>query len=164
MFAAVHFLEADSLNKAINGDGNYQGFKAIISDYGLSKSANLARFYLGVAYLKKGEFKKSIEQLEKFTASDLLIQGRTYVLIGDAYSELNQYGEALRNYQKAVSYKPNRYFTPIYMMKVALMQELQKNYADALKTYNTIVSEYPESSEVPNAKKYKAKLEAMTAK
>src|ERR1035437_3417275 len=40
MFMAEKYFEMDSINKAPNGDGNYPGFLAIISDYGITKSAN----------------------------------------------------------------------------------------------------------------------------
>lgn len=54
MFQAVYYFEADSLNLALNGDGNTLGFINIIEDYKYSEAANLAHFYAGVCYLKQG--------------------------------------------------------------------------------------------------------------
>src|SRR5689334_5826669 len=42
MFQAVYYFEADSLNLALEGDGNNLGFKQIIEDYGVTKAAKLA--------------------------------------------------------------------------------------------------------------------------
>ena len=56
MFVAQQYFENDSLDKAINGDGNNPGFKTIAEEYGVTKSANLAHYYLGICYLKKGKF------------------------------------------------------------------------------------------------------------
>lgn len=51
MFMAENYFEKDSFNLAINGDGNYLGFLDIIDDYGITKSANLAKYYTGISYL-----------------------------------------------------------------------------------------------------------------
>src|SRR6186713_3077598 len=56
MFQAVYFFEQDSLNLALNGDGNNLGFLSIIEDYGFSDAAKLANYYAGVCYLKQGKF------------------------------------------------------------------------------------------------------------
>jgi tetratricopeptide (TPR) repeat protein len=164
MFPAVYYMEADSLNKAIEGDGNYQGFKSIIEDYNLSKSANLANFYTGVALLKKGEFEESISYLKKFNAGDLLVQARSYSLIGDAYMELNQFGEAIDYYKQASGYKANKFFTPSYLMKLALAYEKNEQPDEAIEIYARIIKEYPAADEGVNAKKYKAFLEAKKTK
>src|SRR5437762_9593323 len=52
MFVAEQYFEKDSIKKAINGDGNYFGFKYIVDEYGVTKAGNLARYYLGICYLK----------------------------------------------------------------------------------------------------------------
>src|SRR6476620_8536358 len=48
MFRAEQYFQADSLDKALNGDGNYPGFLIIIEEYSGTKSANLAYYYAGV--------------------------------------------------------------------------------------------------------------------
>jgi hypothetical protein len=42
MFQAVYYFEADSLDKALNGDGNNLGFLEIIDEYSVTDAANLA--------------------------------------------------------------------------------------------------------------------------
>ena len=42
MFQAVYYFEADSLDKALNGDGNNLGFLDIIAEYSMTDAANLA--------------------------------------------------------------------------------------------------------------------------
>ncbi|MCS6821842.1 MAG: tetratricopeptide repeat protein [Microscillaceae bacterium] len=164
MFAAQYYIEADSLKKALNGDGNRLGFKQIIQDYPWTKAANLARFYVGVIYLKEGKFEEAIENLRKFSSNDLLLQGRAYALLGDAHMELKKYNEAIKYYKKAADYKPNKYHTPIYLMKLALSYEQAKKYEAAILTYEKLIKNYPNSSDYVNAKKYKAYLEQITGK
>lgn len=159
MFQAVRYFEADSLNLALNGDGNNLGFLAIIDDYDLTKAGNLANFYAGAIYMKQGKFPLAIVHLGDFKADDLLVQARAYSLIGDAYMEQKKFEEAAKFYDKAASYKPNKEFTPTYLMKAALAYEKLNNPEKAKAAYQTIIDTYWESSEVQNAKKFKAKLE-----
>ncbi|UYZ58403.1 tetratricopeptide repeat protein [Hymenobacter latericus] len=161
MFQAVHYWESDSLKKAMKGDGQYAGLEAVVNEYSGTKAANLANFYAGTAALKNGEFQKAIDYLEDFSSDDLLLQARAYALIGDANMELKKYKEAGDYYQKAADYKTNDYFTPAYLMKLALAQEMQKDYAAAEQTYSKIVTDYPTSSEVTDAKVYQARAKAM---
>jgi len=160
IFPAIYYFEADSLDKALYGDGNYEGFIAITENYPLSKTGNLANFYAGAALLKKGEYEQAIQYLKEFNRDDLLVRGRAKALIGDAYMELNKLNDAISYYEEAANYQPNKFFTPQYLMKLALAYELNKNKEEALKVYDKIINEYYNSAERPNAMKYKAKLTA----
>lgn len=159
MFQAIYYFESDSLDLALNGDGINLGFKDIIEEYSITDAANLANFYAGSAFLKKGDFKSALLYLEDFSADDLLIQARAYSLIGDAHMELNDYSTAASYYEKAAEYKENKFFSPRYLMKAALAHEYANNMEAAKKSYDVIINEYWDSSEAQNAKKYRAKLE-----
>ena len=159
MFQAVYYFEADSLDKALNGDGNNLGFLEIIDEYGVTDAANLANFYAGVSYLKQGKFELARLYLEDFNATDLLIQARAYGLVGDSYMEEKKYDDAAKYYNKAANYKPNKYFSPSYLMKEALAYEKLNQNDKARETYDKIINLYWESSEYQNARKFKARLE-----
>ena len=160
MFQAVFYFEADSLNTALNGDGNNLGFLAIIDDYGITEAANLANYYAGVCFLKQGKFELARLYLEDFSSNDLLVQARAYSLVGDTYMEENKYEDAARYYNKAANYKPNKYFSPAYLMKEALAYEKLNQVDKAKEAYDQIISQYWESGEYQNARKFKAKLES----
>jgi len=95
MFMAEKYFEMDSINKALNGDGNYLGFLDIIDQYGITKCANLSHYYAGICYLKKGEFENAIEHLKKFSSSDQIIGPMAAMATGDAYMELKQTEKAI---------------------------------------------------------------------
>lgn len=160
MFQAVRYFEADSLKLALNGDGNNLGFLQIVEDYSITPAGNLANFYAGAIYLKQGKFPLAIFHLQDYKANDLLVQARAYSLIGDSYMEQKQYEDAAKFYEKAASYKPNKEFTPIYLMKAALAYEKLNNLEKAKAAYQTIIDTYWDSSEIQNAKKFKARLES----
>jgi tetratricopeptide (TPR) repeat protein len=159
MFQAVHYFESDSLNLALNGDGNNLGFLQIIEDYGMTDAGNLANFYAGSIYLKQGKFPLAIVYLKDFKASDLLVQARAYSLVGDAYMEQKDFDNASDWYNKASEYKPNKEFTPTYLLKAALAYEKLNKNEKAIEAYQKIIDTYWDSSEVQYAKKYKARLE-----
>lgn len=161
MFNAVYYFEADSLNKALKGDGNNLGFETIASDYSATKAGKLASFYAGVVLMKQGKYDDAIAYLEKYNGGDLIIQARAYCLLGDANSEKANYEEAAKYYEKAAKHNENKYFTPMYLMKLALVQEELKKYAEASKTYDKIITKYPDFADINDAKKYKAKVEEM---
>ncbi|WP_246455521.1 tetratricopeptide repeat protein [Hymenobacter citatus] len=164
MFQAVNYWEADSLSKAMQGDGQYDGLTTIASEYGNTKAGNLASFYAGVAALKQGKFQAAIDYLEDFSSDDLLVQARAYSLIGDANMELNKYKEAADFYDKAANYKANEYFSPEYLMKKATAQEMAKDYSGAVETYDKIINDYQSAQQVNEARQMKARAEALAGK
>ena len=159
MFHAVYSFEHDSLNTALNGDGNHLGFIAIIDDYGMTDAAKLANFYAGSAYLKKGDFDAARLHLEDFSSNDLLVQARAYCLIGDTYMEQQKFDDAASYYTKAADYKANKFFSPTYLMKAALAYEKAQKNDKAIEAYTKVIESYSESAEYNNARKFKARLE-----
>ena len=159
MFQAVYYFEADSLDRALSGDGNNLGFLDIINDYGITEAANLANYYTGVIYLKQGKFEPARLYLEDFSSKDLLVQARAYSLIGDTYMEEKKYEDAAKFYNKAATYKENKFFSPVYLMKEALAYEKSNQNSKAIEVYNKVIDKYWDSSEFPKAKKFKARLE-----
>ncbi len=160
MFQAVYFFEADSLDKALNGDGNTLGFLQIIEEYGVTDAANLANYYVGAIYLKQGKYNVARMYLEDFKSNDLLVQARAYSLIGDSYMEENNFNEAASFYAKAANYESNKFFSPGYLMKEALAYEKANKIDQAKQTYDKIINQYWDSAEYQKARKLRARLDS----
>ncbi len=158
MFMAENYFEKDSFNLAINGDGNYLGFLDIIDDYGITKSANRAKYYAGISYLHLGQYEEAIDYLKKFKTDDLLLSPVKEGAIGDAMLELGKKEDALSQYKKAYSATENELTTPVYKMKAAAILESMNKYADALKLYEEIKKEYPQTAEGSTVDKYIARV------
>lgn len=154
LYKAVYDYESDSLSLALNGKGGNEGFLSIADNYKGTDAANLASFYAGVALLKEGRFDEAIQRLKAYGSSDILLQARTYSLIGDAYLEKNEVKEAIDYYKRAVDYKANQFFTPGYLLKLGLAYEKNSQFKEAASAYKRIIDDFPMSSEVMNAKKY----------
>ena len=158
MFMAENYFEKDSFNLAINGDGNYLGFLDIIEDYGLTKSANRAKYYTGIAYLHLGDYEAAIDYLKEFDTDDLLLAPVAEGAQGDALVELGETEKALKHYKKAYTISDNELTTPIYMMKAAGLLESMDELEDALSLYQEIKDKYPTSSEGTSIDKYIARV------
>lgn len=161
MFQAVYYFEADSLNKALNGDGQYDGLLRIAKEYSGTDAGNLANFYAGVALLKQGQFAEAQSHLEDFESDDYLMQARAYSLTGDALSEQGKYKEAADLYTKAANHNANQYFSPMYLMKAGIAYEAANDFQAAVNTYDKIIKDFVASAEVTDAKKYKARAEML---
>ncbi len=160
MFRAEYYFENDSLDKAINGDGNFDGFLSIVENYGGTKSANLANYYLGMSYLKKGEFESAIEYLENFESKDEMLAAMASGAIGDAHSELNDTEKAISFYKKAVKQSNNKFTTPIFLLKMGLNYELANDNEKAVEAYTSIKNNFSESTEARDIDKYIGRAEA----
>lgn len=158
MFQAVYHFESGDFHKALEGDGTCDGFLTIVKKHPHAKCANLAYFYIGVAYMHQQEYDRAIHFLKGFQAGDFLLAARSWCLIGDAYSAQKKYKQAARYYMKAARYKPNSIYTPGYLIKAAITFEADKRYKDAYDCYQTILERYPKCPHNDIATKEVARL------
>lgn len=164
MFMAEKYFEQDSLNKALNGDGNYLGFLDIIDQYSMTKSSNLSKYYAGICYLKLGQYENAIDYLKKFNGKDQMVGPMAEGGIGDAYMELNQVDKAISAYLKAAESRNNEFTSPLFYMKAGMAYQEQGKYDKALELYRKIKSDYPRSYEGTEIDKYISYLEGLSGK
>ncbi|MEP7264989.1 MAG: tetratricopeptide repeat protein [Bacteroidota bacterium] len=162
MYVAEQYFSKDSLNLAINGDGSFPGFKEITENYGSSQSGNLAQYYLGMSYLKKGEYDKAIETLKAYDAEDDVTGALALGGIAGAQLELGHLDEALDYYKKAADWDENNFTKPIFMMKSAMVYEMKKDYKSSLDIYKQVKAEFPNSSDARDIDKYIGRAEALS--
>ena len=160
MYVAQDFWAKKDWDKAIKGDAGYPGFEQIISDYSNTKAANLAYFYLGTAYLNKGEYLKAIDNLTNFRGDDNIISAEAFGETGDAYVELKDYSKAETYFKKAADKAKNNFSSPFYLKKLGLVYEAENDNKSALETYKKIKSDYPTSTEAQSIDEYIARDEA----
>jgi tetratricopeptide (TPR) repeat protein len=154
MYVAEKYFEADSFRLALEGDGSYLGFIDIIDEYGITKCANLAKYYAGICYLNLGEYEEAIENLKKFDSDDVLIASVAMGAIGDAYVELGQLEKGLEFYLKAAERKKNDFTSAVYLKKAGLIYEEMGDFKKALEVYEKIESQFPKSEESRDIEKY----------
>lgn len=160
IYMAELYFDQDSVDLALMGDGANLGFLDVIADYGSTKAGNLAQYYAGICYLEKGEYQEAIEYLKDFSGSDMIVPGMAEGAIGDAYMQLGDIDNAISYYKKAANYNSNELVTPAYLMKAGWAYEINKDYSNALATFEKLKKDFPKSREARDIDKYIARVKA----
>jgi tetratricopeptide (TPR) repeat protein len=158
--ACQNYFAVDSFRVALNGDGteNCIGFKGVIDEYGMTKSANLANAYAGVCSYKLKDYSNAIKYLEKFSGKDVNIAPSITGLIGDCYVELGKIEDGIKYFMKAAD-SENEMISPIYLKKAAIAYESKGDYKKAIEIYTKIKDEYIRSQEASDIDRYIARAQ-----
>lgn len=151
MFKAESYFEQQEYEKALKGNDNYSGFMEIVKDYGSTKSGNLARYYAGICYMKLGNFNDALEQLKNFNGNDKVFAPLALGAIGDCYAELDDINSAASYYMKAADKEANEFSSPYFLAKAGTAYRIAGDNAKALKAYEQLKEEYPNSNEAREA-------------
>jgi tetratricopeptide (TPR) repeat protein len=169
MFQAQSYYEQaliastkDSLfTLSLNGGNGKFGFLDIIDNYSGTNAANLASYYAGIAYLNTGNYQEAIEHLDNFKSDDANVAPIAKGAIGDAFAQLDQQEDALKYYESAASMSSSELTSPRFLLKAGITAIGLGKSDVALKHFNTIIDNYPNSPEATKAILYQGKAEAM---
>jgi tetratricopeptide (TPR) repeat protein len=164
IWVAQRYFEQDSLDKAMKGDGNNLGFEDIVNDYGMTKSGNLAKYYLGMCYLKKGQFQDAIDKLKSFDGESEIVGPLAKGAIGDAYMELGETDNAIDYYIAAADKNSNEFTSSLFLFKAGFAYEDLGKFDKALEVYKRIQKDYFKSYEARDIEKYISRCENMIKK
>lgn len=153
----------DSFDLAINGALNPmgyrdQGFASIAEEYDGTSAGEIAKYSMGVGYLNMGNFNAAINTLEDVSFDDEILGAVAKGALGDAYYEIGKADKAIDAYKEAVDHSDNGFTTPIYLKKLASVQEAVGDINDAISSYERIKNDYPDAQEAYGIEKYIAKL------
>lgn len=157
MWQAERLFARDSFQLALtNPGGGYEGFLGIADQYSGTQAGNMARYYAAVCYLQTGDYDSAINQMEKFSPSDDLLPALKQGILGDCYSEKEDYGKAIKYYEKAADASDNEIVATYYLKKLGMLHEYQGNHKDAIKAYERIRRDYAniQSTEWREIEKY----------
>jgi hypothetical protein len=154
---AQQYLYQGNIDKALNRKNvkiNYLGFSGIASKYPFTKAGNISKFYAGICYYKLGEYEESIKIMKSFSAKDEILCSIKYGIIGDAFTQMKNKKEALKNYVIAANVRENEITTPLYYYKAALLNFYMKKYEDSKYFLKKIEIKYPFFLYKKNVEKY----------
>ncbi len=155
MFKAEEYFRNDSVDVALNGDGQNKGFLYIMNNYSGTKAGNLAHYYAGVLYLKKQDFNKAIEHLKDFSTDSKQIQMMAYGRLGDAYGEASKKDEAIDSYKKAGNYFPeDEGNSSEFLFRAGYLLESMNKNSEAVELYKQIKEKYPRTEKGFTIDKY----------
>lgn len=160
LFKAEDYYRKDSVNAALNGDGQSMGFLKIISKYSGTDAANLANFYAGSCYIKMDDNAKAIKHLKEFSSDAKQIQQRAYKLLGDASADLGKNDDALDYYKKAAHHfeEDQANSAEALFLAAYLADRVMKNQKEAIALYKELKEKYPRTQQGFDADNYLAQL------
>lgn len=160
MYRAEYQFSRDSFALALeNPGGGYPGFLDIIDQYGSTKAGNLAHYYAGVSYLHLGLHDAALEFMKDFKADGEVTPATKNGVIGDIYAEKGDLEQALSFYKKAMAAaKDDNYLGAYFTFKTGMLLEKQGQAAEALKLYQDVKVNYPESDIAQDIERYIARL------
>ena len=160
MYLAELAFQKDSFELALNGaDLQFSGFVDLSSDYSSTKAGMLANYYAGLCYLNLADYNNAIDYFDSFTSDDIILSSLAYGCTGDAYLELGDTDNALKSYRDATS-SNNSFTSPKYLMKMAMVHEMNEDYSSSLEIYNKIKSDYKDSREAKTIEKFIARAQS----
>lgn len=160
MYYAKNYFSQDSLELALNGDGQNYGFLDIIKIYEGTKAANMSKYFVGLIYYKGNDYQKSIDNLKGFESDDISLSAVKLGLIGDAYCQMGNYIEAYNYYEKASQTK-NLILCPVYLKKAGIVSIELKKYKAAVDYFSKIKKEFSDDPSAENINSYIALAESM---
>ena len=133
-----------------------EGFEALISEYGSTKSGNLAKAYAGLCNKELGNYAEAINQLKDFSGNDDVLAPAILAAQGDCYvnQENPDNKKAAELFEKAAKAADNAQFSPLYLKKAGLAYEAAGDNAAALKAYQTIKDNWAETMSAQTIDKY----------
>lgn len=152
------WFEADSLKYVINGDGQHLSGAAVVKKHGGTKAGNLAKYYLGMSYLKSGDANNAIKYLGDFNGEGTVIGNLAFGALGDAYMDAGKVDKGIENYKKAASNDNDQYTSALYTFRAGLASEKAGKVEDAKKFYKAIKEKYPNTLQAQDIDKYLARL------
>ncbi|MBR0247130.1 MAG: tetratricopeptide repeat protein [Bacteroidales bacterium] len=157
MAQAERWFLSGEYELALSGDDNDPGLLEIIDQYG-SKAGEAVYMYAGVAALKTGDYQGAIDYLKKYEGKDPILKARAEACIGDAYAELEDYGNAISCYQKAAKTTDNA-LAAAYLLKAGIVAEEAGDKAQALSFYKEIKDQWSNAPEAMEIDKYISRIE-----
>lgn len=160
MWHAEQMFERDSFALALNNPGGgFDGFLDIAKKYGSAPSGNLARCYAAICYYHLGKFDEAIKYMNDYAPAGSVLGTTKYGLLGDAYSEKNDFGNALKNYRQAANTGDVDDLKAHYLKQYGMLSEKQNDNVSALSAYKEIKEKYPQTTEGRDIDKYLARAE-----
>jgi tetratricopeptide (TPR) repeat protein len=106
--AVQSYIQQDQFKLAISGDPSHgvKGLQAIVDDYGGTNAGNLARLYLGNAYLYTGQYDKAFDAYDDVGGSPM-IKAAGVSGLGAVYEARKEFAKAARMYEKSADMYKN---------------------------------------------------------
>ena len=144
MWQAEQQFGRDSFQMALdNPGGGFEGFAALADKYSATKAGNACAYYAAICNLQTGNFDNAIQFMDKFDADGDVLPAIKYGVLGDCYSEKQDFSKALGYYEKAADAAKVDVLAIYYLKKLGMLYEHESKKEEAFKAYERIRRDYP---------------------
>ena len=163
IFRGQNYFERDSFALALYGNGfDFEGFEAMVHQYGRTQTGNLAKAYAGICYYRLGDPQSALKLLKSYKGNDDQFAPRVTGLIGDCYVSIGNTKEGIKYFEKAASKANDANISPIYLKKAGIAYENLQQYKEAVRVYTIIKDKYNQSIEASEIDKYIYRAELLS--
>lgn len=131
------------------------------------KSGNRAKLEVAISLYQKKDYKGALEYAKDASVGDNVVAAGARTLEGDCYVNLQQYPEALKAFDKAISAADeNPAIVPLILIKKANVYRSQGNFEAEYQAYKEILDDYPTFDNTTNfdVRKYFERAKAAAGK
>lgn len=142
-------LQAGNIEEAM------ANLQTVVNDYGGTKSAGQASFFLATAHYFIRDYDKAQSMFEKCLKDyneDILLSTSAQAGIADCHMQRGNYILAAEDFVKAASLDPDGFLAPQYLLQAAFAYLKADQKGKAREILDKLIEEYPDSREVHQAK------------
>ncbi|MCC5924376.1 MAG: tetratricopeptide repeat protein [Crocinitomicaceae bacterium] len=150
----IMWMEKDSVALAI------EEFEYVAGKFKGYDGAHIANYSLGNLYFQQGRFEDAIQVLNRVKIDDTYLMSLALGTIGDSYSELGEYAQAVNFYERAAQRVENELTTPKFLFKAGLNAEEAGDFAAAANFYQTIQDRFTVFANQKQIEKYVTRAKA----
>ncbi|MEZ4894964.1 MAG: tetratricopeptide repeat protein [Saprospiraceae bacterium] len=144
MWQAELLFGRDSFQMALeNPGGGFEGFASLADQYSGTKAGNACNYYAAICNLQMGNFDEAINYMNNYDGSGEVLPAIKYGVLGDCYSEKQDFAKALDFYGKAADAAKIDLVAIYYLKKLGMLNEHEGNKDAAMKAYERIKRDFP---------------------
>ena len=145
LYKAENMFAIDSLDLAMNGDGEFLGLADVADQYSSTAAGARAKYYQGRALMTQGKYEEALEYLDGVSFDDEIVAALAICLKADCKAELDQVEEAADLYMAAANKRENKFTTPYSLSKAARAYGHIGDWEAALEALEIIKADYSET-------------------
>ncbi|MCB9261617.1 MAG: hypothetical protein H6607_04515 [Flavobacteriales bacterium] len=135
-------LRNDSIELALNGDGENMGLIEVAKKYSGTLAGQQAALHVARIYMNQEKYKEAIEYIDKVDFDDEILAATVIGLKGDCYVEMDDVKKGAEYFMKAANKRDNLFTTPYHLQKAARAYMFLNDSKSALKALERIKEDY----------------------
>lgn len=146
----IRYYDTGDYKTAIDGipQRNIQGLRYIAENYSGTEAGALAAYYLANAYFALGDYDNAMKYFREYDGDDPMLIASTLAGIAAIYEVKGEYAKAAEYFEKAALVFPDNILVPEYLYNSARNYRIIGRFEKALRLYERVKKDYPNSEYV----------------